>query len=708
MAEISAPAAAGTDWPRTLAAAVVCGILYYLVASPAANIAQSTTLAAIAWPAPTFMIALLWHKPAREWAPSLLAVFVAMMFVGDEDWLPVATDAGFALLNVAEIVACVLVGRRFVARDGQIDTLRRLSRFLLLLPLAVILVVAAIGATLAASAMHGDWWAEWRTLMVGNGLAILVLVPAFLAWARPARVQAGGDRVDLPSLLGVLTVVCALLASVTFDFSEEVLRVLLSLALAGAALYGGMRSAALTMSVSAVLAVLLTLYDLGPYRQDGLDSTWRLQIDLAGLAVLTFFIAVAVRERQALSARMEQMRRFESLGLMAGGIAHDFNNVLGAAGGYAELAHERLGPGSAAEAPLQEVLSAVSRGRELTEQILLAARRGDRQRAVLDLRAPVAEAVRLAIPLCRAGVTIEFTPPAQPLPVRAHPGQMTRVALNLVRNASQAARGKVTVSLHAGLAPSGPLLVGDAPPEQAIWLEVADDGTGIAPEHMPRLFDPFFTTRGGPGGKGTGLGLAIVAGIATEHDGGVAVSSSPEGTRFCLLLPADAQAAAEFVPAASPVIAQEQPVVQDALEAGEAEQPDAPLGNGECVFVVDDDRALRELCEDQLASLGFEPVGFDDPQEALAEFAVEPLAVDLLVTDLDMPQMQGDVLIAKVRALRADMPALLCSGNSRLDGLAAALAVPALPKPFDQAGLRRAIIAALRGKQKSKDREEES
>lgn len=677
-----AEAAQSGGWPRRLAGAVVCGILYFLVASPAANIEQSTTLAAIAWPAPTFMIALLWHRPAREWLPYLLAVFVAMMFVGDEDWLPILIDAGFALLNVAQIMACVLIGRRFVARDGQFDTLRKLSRFLLLLPLALIAVVAGIGATLATSVMHGEWWAEWRTLMVGNGLATLVLVPAFLAWARPARLPAGHDRVDLPSILSVFMAVCALLASVTFGFSEEVLRVLLSLALAGAALYGGMRSAALAMSASAVLAVLLTLYDLGPYHQDGLDSTWRLQIDLTGLAVLTFFIAVAVRERQALSIRMEQMRRFESLGLMAGGIAHDFNNVLGAAGGYAELAHERLAPGSPAQAPLQEVLSAVSRGRDLTEQILLAARRGDRQRAVLDLRDPVGEAVRLARPLCRDGIAIDFTPPAQALPVLAHPGQLTRVALNLIRNASLAARSKVTVSLHEGDAPSAALMVGDVPPEQAVWLEVADDGTGIAAEHMPRLFDPFFTTRGGPGGKGTGLGLAIVAGIATEHDGGVAVLSSPLGTLFRLLLPAGVEADLP-APAALAPMATEQ-------------AHDASPGRGRSVFVVDDDRALRELCEDWLAAMGFEPVGFGNPAEALAELALEPRAVDLLLTDLDMPQMRGDALIAQALALRGDLPVLLCSGNrDDLAALSAVQGVAALPKPFDQAALRRAIIAVL-------------
>lgn len=690
-----------TDWMTTLASAAAMGVLYYLLASPAAHIAESTTIAPIVWPAPSLLIALLWRKPYREWWPYLVAVFIAMVLVGDLDALPVSVDAGFALLNVLQIAACTLVGRRFVARDGHLDSMRRLTRFILFLPLLTTGVLAVFGATLAAYAMHENWWQEWRILLVGNGLAVLVLVPVLLYWAQPGRDARAGKRLDLPTLLSSTAVAGALLASILFPLSEEVLRVLLSLALAGAALYGGMRSATLGVSLAAVLAVMMTLFDLGPYSREGLESTWSLQVDLIGLTVLTYFVAVAVRERQALSARMEQMRRFESLGLMAGGIAHDFNNVLGAVGGYAEMAHDRTSKDSPVRAPLDEVMSAVARGRDLTEQILLAARRGDRQRILLDVRNPVEEAVRLARPLCRKEVTIEFVVPDEAVVVNANPSQLTRVALNLVRNASQAARSKVVVSLHAGLAPVEGLRVGDIPPEDAVWLDVADDGAGIAPEHMSRLFDPFFSTRTGPGGKGTGLGLAIVAGIATEHDGGVSVTSSSAGTRFRLLLPGEVNGAARLAALAPVVVAagavEVAPSAEDASRtADEIEDVmQAPIGRGECVFVVDDDQAMRELAEDWLAAMGFEPIGFADPAEALAEIAEEPLALDLLLTDWDMPGMKGDALIREARALRDDLPAVLASGDTLLPGLAAALAVPALPKPFNQDALRQAIITAL-------------
>jgi len=682
MADLPSSRPAFADSLRTLLAALACGVGYALLASPAAHLQDSTTLAPIAAPAPALMIALLWRKPARDWFPYLLAVFVAMMVVGDRDSLPWQVDAGFALLNVVQIAACVLLGRRFVSRDGQFDGLVRLGRFLLLLPLVAVAVVAALGATLAADVMPGGWWAEWRTLLVGHGLAILVLTPAWLTWSDGAWRTLFHDRI---TLLGALAVSGVLLACAGLGWSGEVQRVLLSLALAGAALYGGLRSATLATSLAAVMAVLFTLYDIGPYAQEGLDSTWNLQVDLAGLAMLTFFIAVAMRERQVLAARMEQMRRFEALGMMAGGIAHDFNNVLGAAGGYAELAQEQLDADAPAQRPLSEVLAAVRRGRDLTEQILLAGRRGDRQRSLLDIRDPVAEAIMLARPLCPAGVVIAYQPPPQPLAVQGHAGQLARLALNLIRNASQAARSQVVVSLHAGATPPQAPLAGELPQPQAVWLEVTDDGAGIAPEHLARLFEPFFSTRSGGGGKGsgTGLGLAIVAGIAIEHEGGVAVSSAPSGTRFRLLLPLPAQELPLAVP--------ERVVPSAAPGAAGA----SACGQGECVFVIDDDAPQRALCAQWLASLGYSPMVFGDPQQALAELTLEPLAVDLVITDLDMPQMQGDALIAAMRTLRADLPVLLCSGQPRAATLAAALAARSLAKPYDLPALRRAVLHAL-------------
>jgi signal transduction histidine kinase len=688
---------------RTIVSAVLVGVLYYVIATPAAQMEDGATLAAIAWPAPTFVIAILWRRDWRDWPYFLSAVFIAMMWVGDLDWLPPKVDAGFALLNVVEVALCAWLGRRFVGADGQIDTLHRFSRFLLLLPLAAVALIAALGATLASLSMDSDWWHEWRTLLVGNGLAILVLVPGLLAWSSLAHGRRNLERRFLLSTAAVvLASMAAWILSVYLDASEEVLRVSLSLILVAAAIYGGMRSAALTMGISATLGVLLTLYQLGPYRHDGLESAWRLQVDLAGLAVLSFFVAIAVRERQQMAVRLEQMRRFESLGLLAGGIAHDFNNVLGAVGGYAEMAHDRIEEDSPARPALQEVISAVLRGRDLTEQILLAARRGDRHRSLMDIREAVAEAVRLARPLCRQGVVIELELPDAPVPVQAHRNQLTRAVLNLVRNASQAAGSRVSVALRSGQPPLDTMSIGDLPADAAAWLEVQDDGPGIAAEHMARLFDPFFSTKSGPGGQGTGLGLAIVAGVATEHEGGVSVASSSAGTRFRLLLPLDPGG----LPIADAASGHAEQAAHAAEPAADEETPPQLPGNGERIAVVDDDNAMRELNEDWLAELGFEPIGYGSSQQALTELSAELQSADgellLLLTDLDMPYLRGDDLITRLRAIRPGLPVILCSAHQQVLQYAAASDAVALHKPYDRAALQRAIMTALKKEEEAR------
>jgi len=667
---------------RTLLQAVLLGIAYYLLASPAAQLEGSQTLAAIAWPAPTLAIALLWRLPYRQWPVYLLAVLTAMLEVGRLDWLPWHTDVGFAVLNVLEVALCAWLGQRYVVRDGKLDSIAKLTRFILLLPLGAIALVAVLGATLAISAMHLEWRHEWRTVFVGNGLAVLVLVPALLAWYRPPGQARSRLRsaANLGALVSIAAVTVVLLLSAYFDLSEEVLRMMLSLILVSTAIYGGMKSASLAVGMAAALGIALTLLDLGPYRHDAVNSTWRLQVDLAGLAILSFFVAIAIQERKQLAVRLEQARRFEALGLLAGGIAHDFNNILGAVGGYAEIAEESLSAASPAQKPLREVISAAARGRDLTEQILLAARRGDRLRAVLDLRDVAREAVALATPLCRPGIAISLQLPPDAVPVFAHRDQMTRAALNLVRNATQAARTTVAVKLASGVAADGPLLIGDTPATTAAWIEVGDDGPGIARENISRLFDPFFSTKNGTGGTGagTGLGLAIVAGIAIEHDGGVGVSTGEAGTQFRFVLPLTE-------------LAYEHRLEERRLT------PPAVIGNGERVMLLDDDHMLRERSEEWLAELGFEPLSHDDPHQALAQAMAAPSDIALLLTDLDMPTMRGDELAMRIREHIPGLPVILCSGHPQLTQIAHAIQAVALAKPFDQAALSRAAMAAING-----------
>jgi signal transduction histidine kinase len=620
--------APSTSTLRTFADPVVLGILCYLLARPVAHLESAGTLAAIAWPAPAIAIAILWPMAPRRWPIHLLAVFIAIAATGDFSSTSWRSDLGFCVLNVLEVALCAWLGRRYVDAGGTIVTTTSLMRFLLLLPLAGIGVTSMLGATLASDLGHDGWWREWRTLFVGNGVAVLVLVPAVLAWRARSPAGAGNARHAEPlfALACSVAVVALLLGAAALHVSEQVQRAVVSLLLAGTALYGGLAAAATTLGTAAVLGVGLTLMKLGPYHYENAESAWNLQIDMAGLAILTFFVAVTVRERRQLALRLERGRRMESLGLLAGGVAHDFKNILAAVDGYAEIA----------------------RGYELTEEILLAARRGDRVRESLDLMAIVRESVTLARPLCRNGVVIEFEGADSRLFVAAHGGQLVRAVLNLASNASLAARSRVVLRVGSALAMDEPLAIGDAPPGAIAWVDVADDGPGIPAEHLQHLFEPFFSVRAK--GGGSGLGLAIVAGVACEHQGGVAIATGPDGTRFRLVLPLLTKA----------------PVPSSPHERHETPEP---LGNGERVMLIDADPGSRERCEDWLAEMGFEPLGYADAQEAFDASA------------------HADDDLALVIAAADSLPA---------NDIAFAARVVVLSRPIDRDSLARAAASALK------------
>ncbi len=631
---------------RLATQAALLGTVYAALSTPAAYTSNAQTLAALIWPAPAVAVALLWNLPWRQWPIHLLAVFAAMLFVGDRDGLSLGADTAFALLNVFEVMLYTLLGRRFVGREAAIHTTRQLTQYLLFLPLLATAVVACLGASIGAVTKGTLWLDEWKVMMVGNGLAILVLLPALLAWfpaQRPVAAPTGEVRWTPATTAALVVMLLLALSAVLHPFPAELLRAALALVLVGAAIRGGLRAASTGVLTAAALGIGLTLAGLGPYSLPfGENRAWELQVDLAGLAVLTFFVAVALNERQQLNLRLERARRFEAMGFLSGGIAHDFNNILAAVGGYAELATEREQSGLPVRAALGEVSAAVSRGRDLTEQILLLGRQGGRHREWLDLRDVVTDAVALARPQLPPGVQLTVRVPSSPLCTQAHRSQITRAVLNLLRNASQAARQRIDITLAPGdhdqegsrqRAPD--TLAGEQPAGAWGLIDVSDDGLGIPSGNMHRLFDPFFTSRSGTGqgGKGTGLGLAIVAGVAADHTGGVAVwSGAGEPTCFRLML--------LLTPAALAAPSQSTPGPEKAIDAN---HPIGMLGAGDVALLLTrDDEAPEstEAAEEALAALGFEPVAFaltvhaDTTSEAVAQHlatAIADAGADLVV-----------------------------------------------------------------------------
>lgn len=384
-------------------------------------------------------------------------------------------------------------------------------------------------------------------------------------------------------------------------------------------------------------------------------------------------------EREALAARLRQAQRLEAIGTLAGGIAHNFNNVLGAILGYSEMALAGLSKDSRTWRQVREVRLAGERAKSIVDQILTFGRRSDHKRGPVRMRMLVEEAIGLLQASLPATASIRAQFPTEDAVVAGDPAQLQQVVMNLCRNAAQAMGGQGTVAVAVDtieLAGKRALSHGTLAPGRYVRLSVADTGSGMDAATMERIFEPFFTTKAP--GIGTGLGLASVHGIVSDHGGALDIHSQPgRGSRF------DAYFSAT-----------------DAFLPSEGRAATAmPMGRGETILLVDDDKALMLLGEEMLAALGYEPIGFETAGKALAAVRADPRRFDLLLADEVMPDMTGTELAAAVHAVRPDLPIVLVTGYAApvsWDRLQAAGVRELLKKPLSSADLAAALARHLR------------
>ena len=358
-------------------------------------------------------------------------------------------------------------------------------------------------------------------------------------------------------------------------------------------------------------------------------------VDLLGIGRDVSERKEAEARRSQLEVQLRQSQKREAIGTLASGIAHDFNNVLTAIMGQAQLLHEECeGP---ERTRAVEILQASARARDVVRQLLTFARSTGHEHRPVRLQQVIGEALQLLRASVPASVQLEAAIDSGAAMVLADQGQMHQVVINLVTNAAAALQGRTgTVGVFLGNLPAA----GDATTPRMVRLRVTDDGVGMTPEVLERIFEPFFTTR--PLGEGTGLGLAVVQGIVQDHGGQIFVRSTPgTGTTFDVELPASG-------------VERPQPV---------APPGPAPRGAGERLLVVDDEQAIARVVSEQLRRLGYVVTAVSDPEEALELVAEDPEDFDLLLTDLQMPRMDGIELAARVAQLRPQLPVVLSTGN---------------------------------------------
>ncbi len=357
------------------------------------------------------------------------------------------------------------------------------------------------------------------------------------------------------------------------------------------------------------------------------------------------------REEAALRVSEEQLRqaqKMEAVGRLAAGIAHDFNNVLVVVQGHAELMLDGLDPEADERLDLNQIIRASKRAAKLTQQLLAFGRKQILQLRVLDLNEVIRGVEAMLAGTIREDIELVISLDSELGRVRADPGQIEQVLLNLTVNASDAmpdggkleiATRNIEVGHGAALGMDG--LVRQGP---GALMTVSDSGCGMDRETAQHAFDPFFTTKGP--GKGTGLGLSMVYGVVKQSGGDVAVDSAPgAGTTVTIFLPHTSATSEEST----------------GIEA----LPPAPDGS-ETILLVEDDESVRQLTVRGLESYGYTVLEARHGREGLAICRRHPGPIDLMITDIVMPEMGGFEVADQAAAIRPEMRVLYVTGYTDL------------------------------------------
>jgi PAS domain S-box-containing protein len=410
-----------------------------------------------------------------------------------------------------------------------------------------------------------------------------------------------------------------------------------------------------------------------------ISLTGRPVYDEEGKAIRAAGIGMDVTGRRALEEQYRQSQKMEAIGQLAGGVAHDFNNVLTAIHGFADLLSDEIDRDSPHQADLAEIRRAAARAASLTRQLLAFSRRQIVQPRTLDLRESLASMHAMLTRLIGEHIAIEVLSQDEVWPVTVDPGQMEQVLLNLVLNARDAMPLGGRIRIELSNVELDELYLRqhlDSAPGSYVMLAVGDTGTGMSAATLEHIFEPFYTTK--EFGKGTGLGLSTVYGIVRQHGGSIGVSSElGQGTTFKIYLPrAEAQ-------------------------AGIIQEPPTPVSvtGSETVMVVDDEVVLCELVRRALEKHGYKVLVASTPQAALEISAsADTGVIDLLLSDVVLPEMNGPSMAARIRQERPDLRVLYMSGYTESSIVRRAMLEPGaatIQKPFTPQSLLTTIREVL-------------
>jgi two-component system cell cycle sensor histidine kinase/response regulator CckA len=391
-------------------------------------------------------------------------------------------------------------------------------------------------------------------------------------------------------------------------------------------------------------------------------------------------------EQKNLELQFVQSQKMQAIGQLAGGVAHDFNNLLTAMIGFCDLLLLRHKPGDQSFADIMQIKQNANRAANLVRQLLAFSRQQTLQPRVLDVTDVLAELTHLLRRLIGENIDLRMVHGRDLGLVKVDQGQLEQVIINLAVNARDAMTGggRLTITTR-NLAVTCPVRRGheEMPAGEYVVIEVIDTGVGIPPANLSRIFEPFFSTK--QVGSGTGLGLSTVYGIVRQTGGFVFVDSAPgAGARFMIHLPRHLGAVE----------------AQAGVPAGRRERPAADLTGSSTILLVEDEDAVRVFGARALRNKGYQVLEATSGEGALTLLHNDGKRVDLLITDVVMPEMDGPTLIRRVRQFRPEMKVILISGYTEdrfRDQLDGGQPVSFLPKPFSLKQLAGKVKDVLRG-----------
>ncbi len=354
----------------------------------------------------------------------------------------------------------------------------------------------------------------------------------------------------------------------------------------------------------------------------------------------------AEKEKTRLESQLRQSQKMEAIGTLAGGVAHDFNNMLGVILGYAELALNDIGPDHPLHTSLQEIRNAANRSADLTRQLLAFARKQTIAPKMLDLNKTIEGALKMLRRLIGENIDLSWLPGADAGPVEMDPSQIDQILANLCVNARDAITDVGNVTIETGAVTLDEEYSNTHPgflPGDFVMLSVTDDGHGMDKSTVEKIFEPFFSTK--ERGKGTGLGLSTVYGIVKQNYGFINAYSEPgHGTTIRIYLPRH---------------------VEKDTRKQKKTRPATTVYGHETILLVEDESAILNLTERILVGFGYRVLTASHPAEAISLAQKHAEAIDLLLTDLVMPDMNGKELANAILALCPKIKLLFMSGYTR-------------------------------------------